>query len=607
MVVVPSRCCSWRISARVATRSAASRFESGSSIRNAAGSRTIARPSATRWRWPPETALGLRSSSLSRSSTFAASLTRRLISSFGVFSSFKPNARLSNTVMCGYSAYDWKTIAMFRSFDGTRFTTRSPIRSNPVVMSSRPATQRTAVVLPQPEGPTRTRNSPSSISRSRSSTAVTSGEYFFVTWSKGTVALRSRMLLRHRLGSKVLELSDELLALVHQPSVLEHPARHASLDGFHERDVLAADLVVEGDELVDPLLVDVRCEEVVEPALRPLGAGRNERAARQVRVPREDVDAEVRPQEVELAVRDLAAGEERAHAVAQLAELRRRQAIGFEAVAVRRDVDGGAEPGMRDGAVVALEEVLARDLPVRLHRELAAETEPKGVEVDDSCHEIRQRPERVAQRRRIGIRVDEDERPPRIDGKRQQPQLVPVEALLTVGARRRAPPSVELESPRVIPALQRFAASVTVGDGEAAMPADVEQRAQLAVARARHDHGNLSDGRREERAGLRDLTCMPHVLPRAGEDPLLLASQHGLVRVPRPWKRRLHVEKRLVCGRWPSRRRASLRRSSSSWPTGASRPASRSRPTPNPSTSSATCRVSSTCGASASRVAGPIS
>ena len=34
----------------------------------------------------------------------AASCTRWLISDFGIFCSFKPNAMLSNTVMCGYSA-----------------------------------------------------------------------------------------------------------------------------------------------------------------------------------------------------------------------------------------------------------------------------------------------------------------------------------------------------------------------------------------------------------------------------------------------------------------------------------------------------------------------
>ena len=42
------------ISSRICTRSAASRLDSGSSNRKALGSRTMARPMATRWRWPPE-------------------------------------------------------------------------------------------------------------------------------------------------------------------------------------------------------------------------------------------------------------------------------------------------------------------------------------------------------------------------------------------------------------------------------------------------------------------------------------------------------------------------------------------------------------------------
>jgi hypothetical protein len=42
------------------TRSLASRLLKGSSIRYACGSRTIARPIATRWRCPPDNAAGLR-------------------------------------------------------------------------------------------------------------------------------------------------------------------------------------------------------------------------------------------------------------------------------------------------------------------------------------------------------------------------------------------------------------------------------------------------------------------------------------------------------------------------------------------------------------------
>jgi len=48
IVVTPRSVWIRRISARIWTRSFASRFDKGSSIRNACGSRTMARPIATR-------------------------------------------------------------------------------------------------------------------------------------------------------------------------------------------------------------------------------------------------------------------------------------------------------------------------------------------------------------------------------------------------------------------------------------------------------------------------------------------------------------------------------------------------------------------------------
>ncbi len=52
-------------------------------------------------------------------------------------------------------------------FDGVRSFTRWPSNiMSPEVMSSRPATSRSSVDLPQPDGPTNTMNSPSSMSRS---------------------------------------------------------------------------------------------------------------------------------------------------------------------------------------------------------------------------------------------------------------------------------------------------------------------------------------------------------------------------------------------------------------------------------------------------------
>ena len=73
--------------------------------------------------------------------------------------------------MCGYSAYDWNTIAMSRSFGDRSLTTRSPMRSSPLVISSSPATIRSAVDFPQPDGPTRMTNSSSATSNDRSKIA----------------------------------------------------------------------------------------------------------------------------------------------------------------------------------------------------------------------------------------------------------------------------------------------------------------------------------------------------------------------------------------------------------------------------------------------------
>src|ERR1700716_1026652 len=52
---------------------------------------------------------------------------------------------------------------MSRSLGWTLLTTRSPIEIVPEVIFSSPASIRSRVDLPQPEGPTRTTNAPSSI------------------------------------------------------------------------------------------------------------------------------------------------------------------------------------------------------------------------------------------------------------------------------------------------------------------------------------------------------------------------------------------------------------------------------------------------------------
>src|SRR5206468_2309085 len=85
------------------------------------------------------------------------------------------------TVMCGHSAYDWNTIPTLRLSGGmfTRLAASnavvSPKAIRPALGVSSPARQRSTVVFPHPLGPRRMRNSPSSMCRLRSSTALVGG------------------------------------------------------------------------------------------------------------------------------------------------------------------------------------------------------------------------------------------------------------------------------------------------------------------------------------------------------------------------------------------------------------------------------------------------
>src|SRR5437660_8334721 len=63
---------------------------------------------------------------------------------------------------------------MLRVCGGSRMTSRPAIRMAPPLASRKPAIMRSVVVLPQPEGPSSTTNSPSATSSDRSSTASVS-------------------------------------------------------------------------------------------------------------------------------------------------------------------------------------------------------------------------------------------------------------------------------------------------------------------------------------------------------------------------------------------------------------------------------------------------
>src|SRR5215217_7415684 len=80
-------------------------------------------------------------------------------------------------------------MAISRWRGGRSLTTWSPIKTLPPVMSSRPAIIRRAVDFPHPDGPTKTTNSPSGISKLILSTATTSSPKTLVTSSRVTSAI----------------------------------------------------------------------------------------------------------------------------------------------------------------------------------------------------------------------------------------------------------------------------------------------------------------------------------------------------------------------------------------------------------------------------------
>src|ERR1700756_1792838 len=113
---------------------------------------------------------------------------------------------------------------------------------------------------------------------------------------------------------------------------------------------------------------------------------------------------------------------------------------------------------MRDLAVVALEEVLAHDFPVRLDLGLPARVVDEGVDVEAELGDLRrQRAERVGERLLIGRSVGEDERPPRVDGDGQEAELFLREVRLLLAPRGCAQTAVEAVRPRVVRTLERLA------------------------------------------------------------------------------------------------------------------------------------------------------
>ena len=95
-------------------------------------------------------------------------------SSFAVPRIFSPYSTFRDALMFGKRLYAWKTMPMSRLLGGTRVMSLPATRMRPEFGRSKPATMRSAVVLPQPDGPSSETNSPSSSEMLMPSSATTS-------------------------------------------------------------------------------------------------------------------------------------------------------------------------------------------------------------------------------------------------------------------------------------------------------------------------------------------------------------------------------------------------------------------------------------------------
>src|SRR5262249_35380072 len=102
---------------------------------------------------------------------------------------------------------------MSRSRGETPFTTSPSMAIAPAVGSSSPAIIRRAVVFPQPDGPTRTMNSPSAMVQVSASTAVVPfGKTFVTSWKETSATIRtSRVPVR---GSRQHDRTGQVLRTV---------------------------------------------------------------------------------------------------------------------------------------------------------------------------------------------------------------------------------------------------------------------------------------------------------------------------------------------------------------------------------------------------------
>src|SRR4030095_14959748 len=150
---------------------------------------------------------------------------------------------------------------MSRSFESTSLTTRPSMAISPAPMSSSPASMRSSVDLPQPDGPTSTMNSPSAMSSEMPCSTFVAPKDFSIL-EKETEAIRISPPLLSCLYSPTCEAADHVAA----ERVVDRRRRQAvDQSGRHQdlpRRVVRGEEVPEADRERDRVLVREQQERV---------------------------------------------------------------------------------------------------------------------------------------------------------------------------------------------------------------------------------------------------------------------------------------------------------------------------------------------------------
>src|SRR5438105_1578724 len=128
---------------------------------------------------------------------------------------------LLRTFMCGYNAKSWNTKPMSRCDARLNVTSSPSSRTLPDDGSSSPAIMRSVVVLPQPEGPSSTKHSPSAMVNEDARTAVKSPKRFCRFSSR----ISATTLVREMTGHEEAQRADQ--------DHRERPAVQLEGEGLH--------------------------------------------------------------------------------------------------------------------------------------------------------------------------------------------------------------------------------------------------------------------------------------------------------------------------------------------------------------------------------------